>query len=83
MAIDYLEVDLSFPEAQSLKDKRRILVSLKTKLRQTFNVSAAETGELDLCNPADSASSPFPTSNNTSTRYSRRLPASSNASTAP
>ena len=48
MAIDYLEVDLSFPEAQSLKDKRRILMSLKTRMRQTFNISVAEIGELDL-----------------------------------
>jgi len=48
MTIGYLEVDLSFPEAQSLKDKRQILMSLKTKLRQTFNISVAEIGKLDL-----------------------------------
>ncbi len=48
MTIGYLEIDLSFPEAQSLKDKRQILMSLKTRLRQTFNISVAETGDQDL-----------------------------------
>ncbi|MBI5685688.1 MAG: DUF503 domain-containing protein [Verrucomicrobia bacterium] len=48
MTIGYLEIDLSFPEAQSLKDKRQILMSLKTKLRQVFNISVAEIGEQDL-----------------------------------
>ena len=48
MTIGYLEIDLSFPEAQSLKDKRQILMSLKTRLRQTFNISVAEIGEQDL-----------------------------------
>ncbi len=48
MTIGNLEVDRSFPKAQSLKDKRQILMSLKTRLRQTFNVSVAEIGELDL-----------------------------------
>ena len=48
MTIGYLEIDLSFPEAQSLKDIRRILMSLKTRLRQTFKISVAETGSLNL-----------------------------------
>ncbi|MCX7824762.1 MAG: DUF503 domain-containing protein [Verrucomicrobiae bacterium] len=48
MVIGILAVDLSFPDAQSLKDKRQSLMSLKTKIRHTFNVSVAEIGELDL-----------------------------------
>ncbi|MBM3888984.1 MAG: DUF503 domain-containing protein, partial [Verrucomicrobia bacterium] len=48
MVIGVLAVELSFPDAQSLKDKRQSLMSLKTKLRHTFNVSVAEVGELDL-----------------------------------
>ncbi|MFZ2642730.1 MAG: DUF503 domain-containing protein [Verrucomicrobiia bacterium] len=48
MTIGYLEINLSFPEPQSLKDKRQILMSLKTRLRQMFNISVAEIGNLDL-----------------------------------
>ncbi len=47
MTIGLLEVDLQFPAAQSLKDKRQVLMSLKTKLRQTFNISVAEVGDND------------------------------------
>ncbi len=42
-----LLVHLSIPESHSLKDKRRILKSLKDRLRQQYNVSVAETGDLD------------------------------------
>ena len=48
MTIGILQVELQFPDAQSLKDKRQVLMSLKTRLRQTFNVSVAETGQNDL-----------------------------------
>jgi uncharacterized protein YlxP (DUF503 family) len=33
--------------AQSLKDKRRVIKSLKDRLRNRFNVSVAETGHQD------------------------------------
>ncbi len=35
--------DLSLPECGSLKDKRRVLKSLKNRMRGRFNVSVAET----------------------------------------
>lgn len=41
-------VSLHIPESQSLKDKRRVLRSLKEKLRQEFNLSVAEVGDNDL-----------------------------------
>jgi len=40
-------MDLRIPESQSLKGKRRILLSLKTRLRQRFNVSVSETENQD------------------------------------
>ena len=42
MVIGYLELDLHFPHARSLKDKRRALRSIKDRLRSQFNVSVAE-----------------------------------------
>jgi len=47
MSIGILEVDLQFPAAQSLKDKRQVLMSLKSRLRQSFNISVAEIGSND------------------------------------
>ncbi len=35
--------DLSLPECSSLKDKRRVVKSLKDRIRGRFNVSVAET----------------------------------------
>ena len=35
--------DLSLPECRSLKEKRRVLKSLKERLQQRFRVSVAET----------------------------------------
>lgn len=37
-----LTVELHIPDAQSLKDRRRILSSLKERLRQRFNISITE-----------------------------------------
>jgi uncharacterized protein len=45
--IGLLTVDLFIPEAQSLKDKRHYLKSIKDRARVNFNVSVAELGELD------------------------------------
>ena len=47
----YLEISSSF----CLKDKRRILNSLKTKLKNKFNVSVAEIGEKDVWNLSELA----------------------------
>lgn len=40
--------DLHLAGCQSLKDKRRIVKSLKDRLHQRFNVSAAEVDHQDL-----------------------------------
>ena len=39
--------DLHLAGCQSLKDKRRVVKSLKDRLHQRFNVSAAEVGHHD------------------------------------
>ncbi len=43
MVVGLLQLDLRIPESQSLKGKRQILLSLKTRLRQRFNISISET----------------------------------------
>ena len=40
--IGLLYVDLFIPDAQTLKDKRQVLKSLKDKVRHQFNVSVSE-----------------------------------------
>lgn len=47
MFVGVLTVDLYLEEARSLKDRRRILKSILTRLRQRYNVSAAEIGSPD------------------------------------
>jgi uncharacterized protein len=41
-------VELFIPESQSLKDKRQVLLSLKDRLREQFNLSVAEVDGQDL-----------------------------------
>ena len=41
-------VELFLPESQSLKDKRQVLLSLKDRLREKFNLSVAEVDGQDL-----------------------------------
>ena len=41
-------VELFIPESQSLKDKRQVLLSLKDRLREKFNLSVAEVDGQDL-----------------------------------
>jgi len=55
MLIGSLLLEMNIPAARSLKDKRSVVSSLKTKLRNKFNVSVAEVGEKDLWNRADIA----------------------------
>ena len=45
MPIGKLTLELSIPHAQSLKDRRQVVRSLKDKLRHTFNLSIAELNE--------------------------------------
>ena len=45
--------ELHLPGCQSLKDKRHVLKSLKDRLHNRFNVSAAETDHQDLWQRAE------------------------------
>jgi uncharacterized protein YlxP (DUF503 family) len=48
MPIAYLTIELRIEGAQSLKDKRQVLRSLKDRLRNSFNISIAEIDVTDL-----------------------------------
>jgi uncharacterized protein YlxP (DUF503 family) len=48
MTVGLCTVELFIPDGQSLKDKRRVLQSVKSRVRDKFNVSIAEVGEQDL-----------------------------------
>ena len=50
--IAFLTLELHIEAAQSLKDKRRVLRSLKDRLRASFNVSVAELDASSLWNRA-------------------------------
>jgi len=52
MIVGTLEVRLHLPDARSLKDKRRVLQSLKDRLRKGFNVSVAEVENQDVIQAA-------------------------------
>ena len=47
MVIGLLQLRLRIPENHSLKGKRQVLLSLKTRLRQRYNVSVSETEDQD------------------------------------
>jgi uncharacterized protein YlxP (DUF503 family) len=47
MHVGILQLDLSIPEALNLKDKRRVILSLKDRIANTHNVSVAEVDRLD------------------------------------
>ena len=48
MIVGICELRLHLPEATSLKHKRSVIKSMITRMRQKFNVSAAEVGDNDL-----------------------------------
>ena len=48
MIVGLCTVELFLPESQSLKDKRQVLLSLKDRLRERFNLSIAEVDGQDL-----------------------------------
>jgi uncharacterized protein YlxP (DUF503 family) len=50
--IAFLILELRIEAAQSLKDKRQVVRSLKDRLRASFNVSVAELEASDLWNRA-------------------------------
>jgi len=47
MIIGVLQLELSIGDAMSLKDKRRVIKSLKDRIAHAHNVSIAEVGALD------------------------------------
>ena len=55
MIIGILEVSISIPEARSLKDKRSVIKSVKERIMNRMNVSAAEVGKQELWKAADLA----------------------------
>ena len=48
MKVGILRVEFIVPGPSSLKEKRRVVKSLKERLRSRFNVSAAEVDHQDL-----------------------------------
>jgi len=51
--VGVLRFTLFVPESGSLKGKRRVLLSVKERLRSQFNVSVAEIGSHDLWQRAE------------------------------
>ncbi|MGB3974978.1 MAG: DUF503 domain-containing protein [bacterium] len=47
MPVGICHIQFQVPSSESLKDKRRVVKSLKDKLRNRFNIAIAETGGLD------------------------------------
>ena len=48
MIVGILRIELAIHEAHSLKDKRRVIKSIKDRLFQKFRVSVAEVDNLDV-----------------------------------
>ena len=48
MPVGLLTLELHIPDAQSLKDKRQVVRSLKERLRRHFNVAVAEMEYQDV-----------------------------------
>ncbi len=47
MTVGVLQIEIAIPDAFSLKDKRRVVKSLKDRIAHGHNVSIAEVGALD------------------------------------
>jgi uncharacterized protein YlxP (DUF503 family) len=52
MPVGKLTIEIGIPHAQSLKDRRQVLRSLKDKIRHGFNASVAELDEGTVWNRA-------------------------------
>lgn len=48
MIVGVCTVELFIADSQSLKDKRQVVLSLKDRLREKFNLSVAEVDGLEL-----------------------------------
>lgn len=55
MVLAYAVFDLHLPGCRSLKEKRMIVRSLKSRLRNEFEISAAEVGAQDLLERSEMA----------------------------
>ncbi len=53
MVIGVVSWELRLDESRSLKDKRSVIKSIKTRLHNEFNVSVAETGRHDAWQRAE------------------------------
>ena len=53
MTVGVLQLELSIGDAMSLKDKRRVIKSLKDRIAHGHNVSIAEVGRLGRAPPVD------------------------------
>jgi len=49
MIVGILQIELTLDAAQSLKDKRRVVSSLKDRLHREHQVSVAEVAQQDNC----------------------------------
>lgn len=47
MIVGRLELTINIPGAQSLKDKRRVVKSVVSRIRNRYNVAVAEIGDND------------------------------------
>lgn len=47
MTVGVLQLEISITDAMSLKDKRRVVLSLKDRMAHDRNISVAEVGALD------------------------------------
>jgi len=52
MPVASLTIEIEIPAAQSLKDRRQVVRSLKDKLRHGFNLSIAELDSAEVWNRA-------------------------------
>lgn len=48
MLVGIIQLELSIPWAQGLKDKRRAIKGLKERIHRRFNAAAAEVGDNDV-----------------------------------
>jgi len=53
MYVGMMKIAVSVSHAQSLKEKRKVVRSLKDRVKARFNVSIAEVGALDLWQRAE------------------------------
>ncbi|MEE9464951.1 MAG: DUF503 domain-containing protein [Candidatus Neomarinimicrobiota bacterium] len=55
MHIGLLRATIAIPDAHSIKEKRRVVKSLRERVSARMNISVAEVGQLELWNRADLA----------------------------